>query len=614
MRRDITFLASDQCEGRGVDTNGINLAAAYIAEQFREAGLKPVGPADSYFQDFKIPGATLSTPNCLALRGPQGQVIELVQGSHFQVMGLSTAGKVNAPLVFLGYGLSTDKVAHYDDYQNTDVAGKIVVVLRDMPRAGNRYFSLDPTRRSAAMTSKILNAEKHGAAAIWFVNDATSADGGDDLLPFSFTAFGSSSAKLPALHVRRQVVNALIQSSLGTRLAEIEEAIDRGLQPVSGALAGWTAAMEVTVQRAGIPVKNVIGVLEGAGPLAQQTVILGAHYDHLGYGGFGSLGKGKKPAIHHGADDNGSGTTALMELARRFAKEPGLRGRRLVFMAFSAEECGLLGSAYYCKNPTFPLGDTVAMINMDMVGRLRKDQRGPWSTFVALLAPAPDVCWALEASSLIATLGGPGAALQFRDKMTVYGTGTSASFSSLIDSLNQRYAFKLNKIPGGFGPSDHASFYAKKIPVFFFFTDDHDDYHRPSDTADKINFAGMARVTDIVRDLVTNLDTTETRPAYVKTGGENRDLARYAGMPRLSLRPGNYGEEDGGLLVGGVIDGGAAARAGIKEGDRIVRIAGQGVKNVTGYMNVMATLSRGKPIEIVVLREGKQLTVMANPD
>src|SRR5581483_9038272 len=218
--------------------------------------------------------------------------------------------------------------------------------------------------------------------------------------------------------------------------------------------------LSVSVERRRIPVKNVVGVLDGAGPLANETVVIGAHYDHLGYGGrgTGSLSTGPK-AIHHGADDNGSGTTVLMELARRFGAEKGRQGRRLVFVAFSGEEMGLLGSRFYVDNPPIPLATTVAMVNMDMVGRLADD-------------PATG-----------------------RGKLEVGGTGTAKEFDGLIDALNAKYGFAVKKNKSGVGPSDHTSFYQKGVPVFFLFTGLHRQYHKPTDTVDLINFPGMKRIT-----------------------------------------------------------------------------------------------------------------------
>ena len=592
MRKDITFLASDECEGRGVATRGINLAADYIAHEFDKAGLRPGGPDHGYFQPFTMAGGVLESPNSLTLHGPTGQPTSgdrpqarLRLGDDFQPLGFSHSGKVKAALVFAGYGITT---ASFDEYLGLDVTDKIVVVIRGVPAIGERLGSADQRSRWASFTAKLQNAEKHGAVAALFVNNQKMAQDGDAPLMFSYTAAAGSLAKMPSLHLSRAVVDGLLKASVGASLDVLEKSIAEHARPASAALTGWTADLQVSVNRSGLPVKNVVGVLDGAGPLANGTVVIGAHYDHLGYGGPGSLAGLTKPAIHHGADDNASGTTALMELARRFGRISGRQGRRLVFIAFSGEESGLLGSEHYCKHPLYPLADTVAMVNMDMVGRLRKDKRGPWSVLLAMLTPELDGAPPVILSAAALTKGAPTTLMTPHDKMTVYGTGTSPGFARLLDNLNDHYGFRLQKGSAIFGDSDHASFYAKKIPVFFFFTDDHEDYHRPSDTSEKINVSGMHRIADLVEELVTKLATAPDRPQFVKVSSQRSDPGRFSGMPRLGFRPGNYGEEDGGVLVGGVLDGGAAAKAGIKEGDRIVSIGGKTVKNMTAYMSVMA--------------------------
>jgi Zn-dependent M28 family amino/carboxypeptidase len=575
MRKDITFLASDQCEGRGVATQGINLAADYIAAEFKKAGLRPGGQGDSYFQPFTMPGGTLDAPPRLLLRGPLGQVIELRPGTDYEALGMASSGMVaSAPVVLAGYGVTGPKEAGYDDYKDLDVTGKVVLLLRDTPRTDNKFAPITGDRRKmATLTEKLQNAERHKAAGVIFVNDRSLTADGDDLMNFSYTAPGQTAAKLPAVHVRRALADRMLQSSLGGTLAEREQDIDRDLKPHSAELPGWTASLELNIGRT-LHVKNVIGFLEGSGPLAKETVVIGAHYDHLGYGGPGSLANLKKPAIHHGADDNGSGSTSIMEIARHFAQMPRREGRRLVFIAFSGEESGLLGSVYYCKDPVFALGDTVAMVNLDMVGRLRADKTTK------------------------------------KDKLEVWGTGTAKTFNGLIDRLNEKYDFQLKKVEGGFGPSDHASFYAKQVPVFFFFTSDHEDYHRPSDTSDKINIPGMEKVVDLTEDLIGELATVPERPKYVKlTGGSPTP----GNVPRIGIRP-SYGDDGEGVLLDGVVDGGPAAKAGLKEGDRIVAIGGKPVKNLEAYMTLIRTTKKGDAVELGVLRDGKKLTISVTPE
>lgn len=570
LRQDITFLASDECEGRGPTTPGLNKAANYIANEFKKAGLKPGNTDGTYFQPFTIPGAIQDAPATLVLQGPRGQRMVLKEGVDFYPMGLGGTGKVSdAPLVFAGYGLSAAQQG-YDDLAGLDVEDKVVVVLRDSPRSIPNQPN--PLRQKAAFVSKMGQLEKLKAAAVLFVNDAETARTGDDLLDFNYTAVSSGGGKLPALHVKRRVLEALLQGQGGEELAELEKTIDREFKPQSRDLKGWTASLEVKMHRANIGLKNVVGVLPGAGPLAKEYVVVGAHYDHLGYGGAGgSLSGLRKMAIHHGADDNGSGTTTVIELARRFADMPGRKGRTLVFMTFSGEELGLLGSVHYCKNPLFPLADTAAMFNLDMVGRLSTDAKTG------------------------------------KNKLLIEGSATSKLFNQVLDDINKRHDFTLVRSPNFPPNSDHFSFYQKKIPVLFFWTGIHADYHRPSDTADKINVAGMRQIADMSVEMIDYLTTVEKRPDYiqVKTTGAS---IRPGNGPRLGILPA-YSDEGTGVLLEGVQEGRPAAKAGMQAGDRIVEMAGKPVKNLETYMEAMSTQKAGTTIEIVILRKGQKQTV-----
>jgi Zn-dependent M28 family amino/carboxypeptidase len=583
MKKDLSFLASDVCEGRGPETVGINKAADYIATAFKGIGLRPALPDGSYFQNFSIPGtARLGSPNQLALEGPLGQRLELTPGKQFAVCGLTASGKASAGVVFAGYGITAkpgkdDEGPEYDDYAGLDVKGKVVIVLRKTPRFSSKVpFAPDAERRYAPLVTKIANAEQHKAAALLFVNDHETAAKSDDLMPFDYAA-GGGRAEFPVLHVRRALVDQMLQTSARTTLAELETDIDRDLKPRSVELTGWSAQLCATVDRPEVKVKNILGVLDGKGPLAKEYVVIGAHYDHLGRGDPGSLAGGSK-AIHYGADDNGSGTTAVLELARRFAAQPEREGRSLVFMLFTGEERGLLGSVYYCKNPVLPLKDTAAMINLDMVGRLRADEKTK------------------------------------KDKLEIGGVGTAKTFEPLLDKLNASYNFDLKKTRSGEGPSDHTSFYRKEVPVFFFFTGMHAQYHRPTDTPDLVNYEGMKKVVDMVEELTADLAAEKERPVWQKTASSGMTPGR-AGVPTIRFMPGEYDEDETrGVPVGGVMEGGPADKAGLKKGDWIVEVGGVPVKNMGGYMKAMGAQKGGEPVEMVVMRDGKKITLKVTPD
>jgi hypothetical protein len=567
MRRDITFLASDACEGRGPGTHGIDKAADYIVEQFKKAGLKPGGVDGSYLQPFTINATVLDEAARLSLIGPLGQSIAFKQGVQFWPMALGSSGSDRAPAVFAGYGITSDK-AKYDDYADVDVADKVVILLRGSPQSGQKNLDQE-LLKSAPFAKKMENAEKHGAAAVLFVNDASTASDGDGLLDFNYTAFGRSTGKFPVFHIRRAVLEMMLPGGADT-LTRLEQDINREMKPHSLELPGWTADVTVRMHRGKIHVKNIVGMLEGAGPLANETVVIGAHYDHLGYGGNGSLAPSRKMVIHHGADDNGSGTTTVMELARRLAAMKDRQGRRLVFIAFSGEELGLFGSEYYCKHPLYPLEETASMFNIDMVGRLRPD----------------------KASG--------------KAKLLSEGCGTAKPFRKLLDDLGDKYDFKMVNKPSGFGPSDHNSFCTKEVPVLFVWTDYHDDYHRPSDTAEKINVEGMRRIADLSQEAILTLARMD-KPEYVKVKEDSHGLTKYEG-PTLGIRP-SYSDEEEGLLIGGVVEGRPAAKAGLKADDRIISIDGKPIKNIQTYMTVLGGHKKADTIEVGFIRAGAKKTV-----
>ena len=565
MKKDIFFLASDECEGRGVGTKGLDIAADYIADQFKKAGLKPGGANGSYFQPFPFAtGAQLDGDSTLTLSGPQGQKIKLKQGVDFQVIGSSAPGTVSAPLVFAGYGVSA-RASNYDDFAGIDVKGKVVVALRRVPRFDSKELPFDGANKDelAAIEIKQNRGEQHGAAAVILVNDAKELPG-DGLLSFQGTK-GIATVSTPFVHVKRSLIDDIVRSSTGMTLLETEKAIDADLKPRSTALTGWSISMEVKVKRNEIPVKNVIGYIEGKGPLANETVVVGAHYDHLGFT------KDKK-ATYYGADDNASGTTSMMELARRFAAKNSA-GRRMVFMAFTAEERGLIGSRHYTRvNPLFPLKDTSAMFNLDMVGRVKDPADG----------------------------GKP--------KLLVEGSDTAKTFDELVTKMNPGFDI-VKKNTRGFFSSDQYSFYAQKIPVIFFWTGEHSDYHKPGDTAEKINISGMKRIADYAEKVIEHLRTDPKRPEYttaqVKFGpptGGGKDAPRLGIFPDLEF-------EGPGVRVVQVSKGGVAEAAGFKDGDLILEIAGKKVANLEAYRPILAAHKVGTTIDILITRDKKEMTL-----
>jgi S1-C subfamily serine protease len=593
LLKDLIYLTSDECEGRGISTKGIDLAAEYVARQFQQAGLKPGGRDGTYFQPFPLTtGGKLGPNNRLVLRGPQGQTVALDAEKQFVTSLYGSAGKVEAPVVFAGHGITSTAPA-YDDYAGLDVAGKVVVILTGTPRSGARYgdaFAEAAENRVSphrGTRSKLENAEKHKAAGVILVGDQTQVRRFGETLPRpSFSLRDGEPSRLPVAHLRRDWLDRMLVSA-GTSLADVEQEADATLKPRGRALAGWTCRLETEVTHNKITARNVVGVLDGEGPLAKETLVIGAHYDHVGMGsgnrlGGGGGGRTSSPggvggvgfplselggtAVHHGADDNASGTVALIEIARRLGASPKREGRRVVFLAFTAEESGLIGSAYYCKNPLFPLEDTAVMLNMDMVGRLQDN------------------------------------------RLMVGGVGSAKGFEARIDKLNEKHRFELVKEPSGQGPSDHSSFYARKVPVYKFFTGFHEQYHRPTDRVETVNVPGVARVAGLVGDLAAELRADPARPEYVKTGSFDRTKTLWSSAPSTGILP-DYADTKGGVLLAGVINNTAAAKAGLKKGDRVTSLAGQPVKDAAELLLLTRRLKAGEKVEVVIEREGKEQKV-----
>jgi Zn-dependent M28 family amino/carboxypeptidase len=574
MKKDLYFLASEECEGRGLKTEGINRAAAYIAAEFHAAGLKSPFADGTYFQPFAVKETYLQAgPHKLTLSGPAGKEIDPAWNKGFTVSGLSGKGTVGGGLVFAGYGITSEK---YDDYAGLDVNNKVVVVLRQNPRIRAKtdpLFTEEESRKHSPLVTKIKLAAKNGAAAVVFVNDRDMAGKDDPLMPFEYASDDAQSGSVPVVHARREVIDQVLAAG-GKSLTALETEIDKTLKPQSSVIDGWSVKLHTAIGVREIPAKNVVGYLDGVGPLANETVVIGAHYDHLGRGEKGTKDLGST-AIHYGADDNASGTAALMELARRFSARKDRTGRRIVFVAFTAEEKGLFGSLHYCDKPPFALKDTVAMLNMDMVGRVRPDEKTK------------------------------------KDRIVIGGLGTAKEFEKLIDDLNTSFDFQVGKDKSGVGPSDHTSFYLAKVPVFFFFSGEHPEYHTPKDKPETINFAGVAKVTDFVDQLATKIASTKDRPEYVAGMGSTMAGGRPTG-PKLGLMPRYDGGGDG-MEISGIMPGGAAEAAGMKKGDKITAIAGKPVKSVQDYMAAMSGLKRGEDVEITIDRDGKPMKVKASP-
>lgn len=387
-------------------------------------------------------------------------------------------------------------------------------------------------------------------------------------LPDTLMRFGyggdESTRSIPILHVQRSLLETALTETLKKNWADWETAVDADMKPLVGALTGWKIVAKVAIQRQATEVKNVIAVLPGEGALAEETIVVGAHYDHVGRGGKGSLAPGSND-IHNGADDNASGTACLLEVARRLAARKEKLPRRVVLIAFTAEELGLFGSARYTKEPVFPLESTIAMLNMDMVGRLAGE------------------------------------------KLIVYGTGTAPVWDGLLKTHGEPLGLQFSFKPEGFGPSDHSSFYAKNIPVLHFFTGNHNDYHRPSDDWDKLNLSGVDRVAELTEKLVVELAKTPERPKYLTVAGTANPL-RDGTRPYFGSLP-DFGVEEPGYALGGVAPGSPAEKGGLKAGDRIIQLGTHKIDNLSDFDLHLRKFSAEETVEVTVMR-GKEKVVL----
>ena len=561
---DISYLASDDLKGRAAETPGLKLAADFIAKRFGELGLQTDlfdGKPFQYFEVTGEPGASPET-NQLALTKPDGTKLPLALSDDFQPQAIGTKGKFDAPLVFAGYGISANEENFkYDDYEGLDVQGKAVLVIRKQPKPATDTGPFSGTQPSqyAFFTSKESNAAKHGAAALILINDAASEkDNPGVLLPVSGAGNNPEGDKIPTFFVSRSMAEAWLKEA-GKSLSELEAAIDEKLQPQSFEMTGWSASGQSDVTRRKIPSMNVLGLLPGQGDLAQEYVVVGAHFDHVGMGGAGSLAPGTF-AIHNGADDNASGTVGLLETARRIvemSKEaPADKPRRsILFMTFSAEELGLIGSEYYVNHPRFDLAQTVAMLNLDMVGRISENI------------------------------------------LTVYGTGTAKEFDDLLTRSNEKQGFDIKRQPEGVGPSDHQSFFLKGIPVYHFFSGFHPDYHRPSDDFEKINVEGISKISDMVVFLTDHIAHNPVRPTFLRSGSNK---------VRLGVRI-KQGEQ--GVVVERVMPGGWAKKAGVEPNDRILKIGDSEISNREEMDQALQAYKPGDDLEVQVQRDQEMIVL-----
>jgi aminopeptidase YwaD len=532
---DVQYLASPELKGRATGSPELEKAAEFIAAKFKSFGLKPSE------QPFPVVvGAHL---------GPKNS-IESFPASDSQPFSFSSSGSIKAPLVFAGYGI-TDTERHYDDYAGIDVKDKLVLILRHEPKEQKDMSS------HAALAEKAVNAKMHGARGVLLVNDIYAHDGKDPGLDKFGLAAGPTDTGVFFVQTKPELAEKWLGDG---RIRQLTEEINRDLKPHSFAIDSLTVNLSVDIQRDTKTVHNVTAYLPGK---TDEYVIIGAHYDHLGLGDEHSLAPSQIGTIHPGADDNASGTAGVIELARWFTKQPKPE-RGILFMTFAGEELGLLGSSWYVNHPMLPLEKAVAMINMDMIGRIRDG------------------------------------------KVYIGGTGTGSTFDELLAEV--RAPSPIDIVPSdktGYGSSDHTSFTTKQVPTLFFFSGLHGDYHKPSDTADKIDAADAAKLLDYIAGLITRLESDSTRPQFIRVAEPSMPSGASGGGsgygPAFGSIP-DFNEPPKGVRFADVRDGTPAAKAGLKAGDILIEFDGKEIGNLYDFTYALRAHKPGDVVLVKVIR------------
>ncbi|MDO8629264.1 MAG: M28 family peptidase, partial [Phycisphaerales bacterium] len=517
---------------------------------------------------------TLTKDNRLSIRGD-----ELVQGGGFIPFSFSSSGVFQGKIVFCGFGIVNLERKH-DDFAPVDLKGNVALLFDGEPRGW-----ADPQGNPspyAFRRDKVYNAKDHGAVAVLFVSPRPDPDQKDELAPFE--GDNADEYGMPAMHIKRDIARKVFETAGAGNIDELQKLIDEG-GITSALFKNVEVSGEVRFEKVSAPTRNVLGVRRGEGPLADEFVVIGAHYDHLGVRRpmMRRFKEGKlvvessDPQIHNGADDNASGVSGLIEIAKMFASPPRPK-RSVLFVAFTAEETGLQGSKYYAEHPFAPLDRTTVMLNMDMVGRLGRDA----------------------------------------DRVTVFGAGSAKEFGEVLESAGKIGGLKIAPGVDSGGRSDHAVFVRRGVPSMHFFSGNHADYHKPGDDAGLINSEGGAHIATIVYETAKALANLDGRPTPQAEKPEEKTADPHAALGDrdpdkvpsfkvvMGLSP-NYADDGKpGMGVDAVSPDGPADRAGMKAGDRIIRISGKSIANIYDYMASTRNNNPGDTIEVVVLRDGQE--------
>ena len=556
----ISYLASDELEGRKPGTPTGDEAADYIANHFNQFGLTLLGEEGKQFFQV-VTSVTLGPDNSLKAPGIEG-----IAGENYTPTAFSSSMTLEAPVSFVGYGFMIDSdTLSWDDYDAVDVKDKWVMILRGTPENEARSSKFD---KYSSLRHKLLVARDHGAAGVIFLS-GSKFDAKDELIDLRIER-NLSQATLPVLHIKRELADQILAEASAS-VSDLEAKLDTDLKPASLDLDIVVSATTEIVQQE-VTTQNVIALLPGSDPkLKDEYIVIGAHYDHLGWGGKGS--GSRRPdttAIHNGADDNASGVAAVLEIAERFALSKIAPKRSILFMAFGAEEMGLLGSKFFTKNPLVEKSQIKQMFNLDMVGRLSTT----------------------------------------KPSLTVGGTGTGKGLEDfLMDHATDR-DFQISATPDGYGPSDHAAFYVEDVPVLFFFTGITEEYHTPQDDVETINISGEKAIADYAYDMIADLGSRAETFTFQEAGPKGPPKGGKRGKVKMGIIPDFAAANINGFLIGGVVPGGPAAVSGMESGDVMIALEGLSVMNVYDYMSRMAEVKPGQRVTVEVMRGEEKLILI----
>lgn len=554
LQGHIEYLASDLLQGRLTGSEGDSLASEYIKNELASYGFKPL--EGDGFQRFRVTRRILPGKNNRMTSGGRDYICE----KDFIPLGFSSNGELTAEVIFAGYGfnINTDSI-RWNDYSGLDVKGKWVMILRADPEVANTRSLFIPF---SGDRDKALLAKDMGAAGVLLVSGHASDDQ-DNFEPLNKNDF---SVGIPVFRIKRDVADQILAKAKATVTA-LEKKLNDSRKPFRLS-TGVTLSGNAEIVREESGTRNVAMILPGSDELlGKEYLIIGAHFDHLGLGGPGSSSRAvDTTGVHHGADDNASGVAMMLELAEKFAKTKGSHKRSIICIGFTGEEMGLLGSKYFTENPVIDLKKVNAMINLDMVGRLRET-----------------------------------------NVLQISGVGTAEGFKNLVYSATDTTVIKPALSEEGYGPSDHSAFYGKNIPVLFYTTGAHLDYHTPDDIADSINYNGMINISSLVYSMSSRLASDPEKLNFNESGPkiEEGRPARRKGVT-LGIMPDFAGNIKNGLRADFVTPGKPAALGGMKKGDIITAINGKPVNNIQDYMFRMGQLKHGETISVEILRDGKK--------